>query len=173
MKIKKFLGFIALVVLVALPIKANAAGYGIDWGSECVTDSSNSDYCTVTIKGSITDGGSISAPLSATMSLQGLSYVSAEGSSNWSVTVSDNQIIMTPSAPETNGTFTIGTIRFQKISEPCKATFTCEGETKTVTPPVKNPKTGNALPYAVIGAGIVIAGVVYYVTRKNTKLYKI
>ena len=25
----------------------------------------------------------------------------------------------------------------------------------------------------VIGAGIVIAGAVYYVTRKNTKLYKI
>ena len=74
---------------------------------------------------------------------------------------------------ETNGSFTIGTIRFQKISEPCKAVFTCNEETKTVTPPVKNPKTGNALPYAVIGAGIVIAGAVYYVTRKNTKLYKI
>lgn len=173
MKIKKFLGFIALAALIVLPIKANAAGYSIDWGKECVTDASNSDYCTITITGNITDGGSISTPLSATMTLQGLNYISSEGTSNWNVSVSDNQIIMTPSAPETNGTFTIGTIRFQKISEPCKATFTCNEETKTVTPPVKNPGTGKALPYAVIGAGIVIAGVVYYVTRKNTKLYKI
>ena len=173
MKIKKFLGFMALAVLVILPIKANAASYGIGWSDTCKEDPNDSNYCTVTITGTISDGGSISTALAATMTLQGLEYDSAQGSGNWLVTVSGTEITMTPSSPETNSQFTVGTIRFKKISTPCKAEFVCEGKKTTVTPPVTNPKTGNALPYAVIGAGIVIAGAVYYVTRKNTKLYKI
>lgn len=173
MKIKKFLGFIVLVALIALPVKANAESYGISWGSKCETDPTDSDYCTITVTGTISDGGSISTALDATMSLQGLEYISAQGNGNWLISVNGTQVTLAPSAPETAANFTIGTMRFKKISDPCKATFVCKGKTVTVTPPVSNPKTGNALPYAVIGAGIVIAGAVYYITRKNTKLYKI
>ena len=175
MKIKKFLGFMALAVLVILPIKANAASYGIGWSNSCTPDPNDKDYCTVTITGTISDGGSISTALAATMTLQNMEYISAEGSGNWLVTVSGAEITMTPSSPEANSQFTIGTLRFKKINsaEKCKVEITCEGKKTTVTPPVTNPKTGNALPYAVIGAGIVIAGAVYYVTRKNTKLCKI
>ncbi len=38
---------------------------------------------------------------------------------------------------------------------------------------VTNPKTGNFLPYVVVGAGIIIAISVFAITRKNNRLYKI
>jgi hypothetical protein len=38
---------------------------------------------------------------------------------------------------------------------------------------VSNPQTGNFLPYVVIGAGIALAAIVFTVSRKNNKLYKI
>lgn len=174
MKIKKFLGFIALAALIVLPIKANAAtGVIFNDNKACTPDPNDSDYCTVTITGFNDQGSTVSTPFTSTMTLQGVEYVSSEGSNNWSITVTGNQVVMTPSAPETSESFNIGVLRFKVISTPCSLTFECNDKTTTITPPVKNPKTGNALPYAVIGAGIVIAGAVYYVTRKNTKLYKI
>lgn len=38
---------------------------------------------------------------------------------------------------------------------------------------INNPKTGNFMPYIVLGAGIMLAVVVFTVSRKNNKLYKI
>ncbi len=38
---------------------------------------------------------------------------------------------------------------------------------------VKNPQTGNFVPYVVIIAGIALAVGVFTISRKNTKLYKI
>lgn len=38
---------------------------------------------------------------------------------------------------------------------------------------VTNPKTGNFLPYTIVGAGIVLIISVFAITRKNNKMYKI
>ncbi len=38
---------------------------------------------------------------------------------------------------------------------------------------VTNPKTGSFLPYIALGTGLVLAGVVFAISRKNNKLYKI
>ncbi len=38
---------------------------------------------------------------------------------------------------------------------------------------VSNPQTGNFLPYVVIASGIALAAIVFTVSRKNNKLYKI
>lgn len=38
---------------------------------------------------------------------------------------------------------------------------------------VKNPQTGNFVPYIVITAGIILAFTVFTITRKNNTLYKI
>lgn len=39
--------------------------------------------------------------------------------------------------------------------------------------PTENPKTGNFLPYAVVIIGIALAGGVYSVTRKKSKIYNV
>jgi hypothetical protein len=38
---------------------------------------------------------------------------------------------------------------------------------------VSNPQTGNFLPYVVIATGIALAAIVFTVSRKNNKLYRI
>ena len=175
MKIKKILGFIALAVLVILPIKASAASYGISW-TESEVDSEG--YFTVTVKGTQSGGGQLSN-FSADMTMQNVEYVegSITGNGTWTGQVTGSTVVFTSSSPVTDSEFVVGTLKFKKSDtaiENCNVTFVCNGTTKTVTPETpENPKTGNALPYAVIGAGIAIAGTVYYVTRKNTKLYKI
>lgn len=52
-------------------------------------------------------------------------------------------------------------------------TTTCDATTynSTCTTP-ENPKTGSVLPYAVIGIGVVIAGVLFIISKKN-KMYQI
>lgn len=45
--------------------------------------------------------------------------------------------------------------------------------TTTTTTTVSNPSTGVSLPLAILAGGLVIAGVVYYVSKRNTKMYKI
>lgn len=171
MKIKKFLGFIALAALVILPIKANAASWGLTYPS--VND--NEGYTTVTVKGTQTDH--TSSAFNVTMELTNMELISYEGVGTWTVTASGTTLSFVSSTPVTDSEFTIATLKFKKIdtAAECKVVFRCEDQVKTVAPNVtpSNPKTGNALPYAVIGTGIVIAGVVYFVTRKNTKLYKI
>ena len=175
MKMKKLLGFIALAVLVILPIKASAATYGIAFEKTEETD----DYFVVTIKAKQDTANTFTAgSYSATMTIkEGAQYVegSATGNGNWAITVSGNQIIMTLGTGQTELEAIVGTLKFNKIaSTNCDVLFECNGKTTTVTPSTpNNPKTGNALPYAVIAVGMGIAGAVYYVTRKNTKLYKI
>jgi hypothetical protein len=171
MKIRKFLGFIALAVLVVLPIKANAETWGLSYPYE--TDSEG--YTVVTVKGTQTDHTSTS--YSVSMTLTNMELVSAEGVGTWIVNQSGTELTFTSTTPVTDSEFTIATLKFKKIdsSQECNVVFKCDTQTKTVTPSktTTNPTTGNILPYAVIMAGIVIAGTVYYVTRKNTKLYKI
>ena len=175
---KKFLGFIALAVLVLLPIRAYAETYGISYTSNGEPDAEG--YFTITVKGTQSGGGSLKE-FDTTMTLTNVEYVpdSFVGSGDWiGVSQEGMKLTFTASVPVQDSSFTIGTLKFKKVNtaEECKVVFTCNGTTKTVTPDkktVKNPKTGSALPYAVIGVGIVMAIGVYYVTRRNVKLYKI
>ena len=173
---KKFLGFIALVVLVVLPLKVNAESYGINWEG---TKPDDDGYFTVTVKGTQTGGGTIDNFV-ATMTLNNVEYVDGAEVTNgqWSVIRESTKLTFTSGVAVSDANFTVATLKFKKIdtAAECSVVFECLGTTKTVTPnpkTTKNPKTGSALPYAVIAVGAMMAVAVYYVTRKNTKLYRI
>ena len=173
MKVKKILGFIAIAVAVLLPMSAKAATWGLTYDSK--TDAEG--YTIVTVKG-IQEGTTtaFSQAFTADMELKNMELVSYEGAGVWEVTVSGNTLTFIPSTPVTDAQTTLATLKFKKVdtAAECSVIFTCNEQTKTVTPSTpENPKTGSALPYAVIVAGIAIAGAVYYVTRKNNKLYNI
>ena len=172
MKVKKILGFIALAVAVLLPMSAKAATWGLTYDS--TTDSEG--YTIVTVKG-IQDGTTtaFSQAFTAEMTLENMELISYEGTGVWQMTVSGNTVTFVPSTPVTDSETVIGTMKFKKIdtAQNCRVIFNCNDQEKTVTPTPENPKTGNVLPYAVIVAGIGLAGAVYYVTRKNNKLYNI
>ena len=173
MRIKKFLGFIVLAVTVLLPMSAKAATWGMN---NNFTQTENADgTVTVELEFFQSEGNSLTN-LSTTMILTNVEVVNVEGVSPWNVTQSGNELTLIASTPETRTSFTAAKVTYKKIdtAKECKIEFVCNGETKTKTPSTpENPKTGNVLPYAVIVAGIAIAGAVYYVTRKNNKLYNI
>lgn len=174
MKIKKFLGFIALAVAVLLPMSAKAA----TWGMAFEKTEETADSFTVTIKAKQDQAGAFTAGVyTATMSMEeGAQFdtYTSDSSGKWTVTVSGNTITMVLSENMTETEGVVGTLTFKKVgTENCRVEFICEGKTTTVDPTPENPKTGNVLPYAVIGVGMALAGVVYYVTRKNNKLYNI
>ena len=172
---KKILGFIALVVLVVLPLKANAATWGLTFDG---TEADEQGYFTVTVKGIQSDNPSGMQEINTTMTMTNVEYVSDTGSGKWTVSRNGNALTFINEAPVYDAEFTVATLTFKKVdlAAECDVVFNCNNENKKVTPKtktVKNPKTGSALPYAVIATGIVLATGVYYVTRRNTKLYKI
>ena len=173
---KKLLGFIALVVLVALPLKVNAASFGISWDGDGKAD--DEGYFTVTVKATQQGGGTIDN-FSATMTLQNVEYVDGAEvtSGQWSVVRDGTKLTFTSGVAVSDASFQVATLKFKKIdtAQDCSVLFECNGTKKTVTPgkTPTNPKTGSALPYAVIAVGGMLAVAVYYVTRKNTKLYRI
>ena len=172
MKVKKFLGFIALAVAVLLPMSAKAATWGMSFDKTEETD----EYFVVTITAKQDQVGAFTAnAYQATMTMEeGAQFDSYTSNGNWTVTVSGNTVTMVLSENMTALETVVGTLKFKKIgTENCDVLFECNGKTSTVTPKPENPKTGNVLPYAVIVAGIGLAGAVYYVTRKNNKLYNI
>ena len=173
---KKILGFIALAVLLVLPIKAHAASYGISWTG---TKADAEGYFTVTVKASQTGNNSMES-FSSTMTLTNVEFIDegSEGIGTWRVTRDGLNLQFISTVPVSDASFEVATLKFKKVNtaEECSVLFTCDnGTSKTVTPSetVNNPKTGNALPYAVIAVGAMMAVGVYYVTRRNAKLYKI
>ena len=176
---KKIFGLILLIVLVViLPSRINAATWGLTFQQ---SDTDEQGYFTVTVKGIQSDNpsGMGAEPIQTTMTLTNVEVVGEpEGNGVWTPQREGNVITFTASSIVTDPEFTVATITFKKIdtAAECKVVFECNGEVKTITPPtktVKNPKTGNVLPYAVIVVGIVMAVGVYCVTRSNTKLYRI
>ena len=175
---KKIMGLIFLIALVViLPAKVNAASWGMTYDS---TDQDTDGYFTVTLKGFQSDNPNGIESMSTTMTLTNVELVGEPVSSGtWTVVREGNTLNFVTSVAVTDPEFTLATLTFKKTGaadDKCSITFKCNEVEKTVAPKtktVKNPKTGNVLPYAVIMVGIVMAVGVYYITRSNTKLYKI
>ena len=177
---KKLLGFIALVALLIIPFKVSAASYGVSFTNN--GDLDNEGNFTITVK--VTQSGNSSlTDFSAIMTLTNVTYVPEGNVTNrgWTVTTdpaNPNKLNFSSGVAVTDSNFTVATLKFKKIdtAAECNVVFEVDGSSKTVTPdktPTENPTTGTVLPYAVIAVGIVMAGAVYYVTRRNTKLYRI
>ena len=82
----------------------------------------------------------------------------------------------------TSSTTTFGTFVFKYPSTltelDCSATINgvtikTTTETTTETKETTNPSTGASLPVVILASGAAVAGVVYYVSKRNTKMYKI
>lgn len=185
MCVKRFLGIMTMViagVLFLAPTKADAARITLDCqGSEQLQE--NQTYlktCTIGLTGNTgaVDGFTGTITLSEGLTL-GANVNASEG---WIGQITGNTITFTPTTLGSSvstetivfGTFTVNVPADAKncnirvtptnISAP-EVTVEIEVEQQT--------QTGVALPMVVIGCGVVVAGVVYYLSKKNTKLYKI
>ncbi len=182
---KKFFCFIALVMAVGmLPLGVDAATLQTKCDKSCPNESGK---CTSTCK--ITAEGNNTTLSSFTAELQILN----DGVTVKDFNVGDGWEIMTPTDTDlasknipislvsttgvSSSNFTVATFTLEieqdancslKLSNPSIGNeVTIEIETTTET------KTGAALPIAIIAVGALGAVVIYNVTKKNKKMYKI
>lgn len=183
---KKIFGFIALVMAVSLlPMGAEAASIVPKCDKSCPTkDGKCTSTCTISVQGNT----------STLTTFESTLVISGDGVTVKSFTAGDGWTKVSPTDSDLSGTsipvnliatngitaanFTLATFTLElessatdcslKISNPTigsEVTY----EVKTVT----ETKTGAALPIAIIAFGLVGSGVIYSVTKKNKKMYKI
>ncbi len=183
---KKIISFIALVMaMVIIPISVDAASIVPKCEKSCPTEGGKcTSTCKITIEGNTAEINQFSATLEIVG--KGVTVKSLKAGDGWTkVSPSDTELsgttiplsfIATNNITASN--FTLATVSLEiesseadcslKLSNPSVGSeVTIEIETTTET------KTGAALPIAIIGCGVIGAGLIYSVTKKNKKIYKI
>lgn len=184
--VKKFIGFIALVMaIVIMPMGVDAAGLNTKCEKSCPTEGGKcTSTCKITVEGNTTSMTSFTADLQVVGN--GVTVTSLTPGDGWQkVAPTDTElkgsnipINFVSATGVTTADFTLATITLEiessaadcslKLANPSVGSeVTIEIETTTET------KTGAALPIAIIGCGIIGAGLIYSVTKKNKKMYKI
>lgn len=184
---KKVLGFIALALFVCLPLSVNAT---IDLGSKnmkCTDPEKNAEgkyYVTCTLSATTTANEPIST-ISIDLTFNEptnivLDEASVKGSGAFTTAVLGNTISFNASTPQTGETIELGSFTYyiNDIAKDCGFVYTptgadVDGPQKVTVTPVENPKTGSAVSYIAIGAGVLLVAGAFVVSRKNTKMYKI
>ena len=184
---KKIIGFIALVMaLVIAPIEAQADGNIVPkCEKSCPTEGGKcTQTCKINVEGNDTSLTTVTAQLN--ISGSGVTVKSFDAGDGWQV--------VSPTSTEMSGTsIPISLVSTTGISSAnfTLATFTLEVESSTTDCSLKisNPsigsevtvevetttetKTGATLPLAIVGCGLVGVVVIYSLTKKNKKMYKI
>jgi len=182
---KKVLGLLVLALFVFCPMVANAT-ISINDGMKC-TDVKKDDegkyYYTCKFSATTTANEEISS-ISVDITWEdetNTTLTSVKGSGAFEAAQLGNTISFNAATPQTGATIEFGelTIYVADLSKECGFTYTASGinvdkpTQEVVVKPIENPKTGSAVSYVAIGAGILLVAGAFIVSRKNTKMYKI
>lgn len=184
---KKFLGILALALFVCLPLSVSAK-INFANGMKCTEPEKNSegkDFVTCTFSAETTANETISS-ITIDLTFNEPSNIvldesSVKGSGAFTAAVLENTISFTANEPQSGETIEFGqfTYYINDIAKDCGFVYTPTGSNidapqQTVTvKPVENPKTGSAVSYIAVGAGILLVAGAFVLSRKNTKMYKI
>jgi LPXTG-motif cell wall-anchored protein len=181
---KKLFGFIATAMLLVLPIKANAeVTYGAKSGEPDANGIVTVDILATISAGSTYNGfdGTIKATNAFIESIGGSDeFIYNETSSSIEPDKTSAHLVTAPTGLSYTGTgaqVKVGEIKYRKdpnATEDCNITFTPRGATEVKVTPKKteNPKTGSALPYVGIIAGVALIAGAYIISKRSTKLYR-
>ena len=181
-KYLKVLSFIALALFVILPITAKATVKTNFSCSEHKKDDQGRTYETCTLSVTTTAGESISSyEGELTLTNVTLDESSLAGSGAFSAVALGNTVSFTASTPQTGSTIAIGSFNVivDDTKSECSVVITPtstdldKAPVKVDVTPVENPKTGSAVSYVAIGAGILLVAGAFVVSRRSTKMYKI
>lgn len=181
---KKFLSILLIGVALILPMGAKAVSGQVKWNCDDCVD--NGDTCQKTCTLGVKSDTSLSLSnftANISFSVKGvpsteLKVVNVAPADGWiNASTGTNLSFLAQSTPKTGTDIDIATITvsYPKDVTECEISLNSpEFGTSTVKPkPEKPVDTGAALPLAILACGAVAAGVVYVVSKKNTKLYKI
>lgn len=177
---KKFLGFIALALFVCLPLTANAA-ISVENGMSCTKpakDSEGRNFVTCTLTATTTENESLTSfafdlAFNEPSNIE-LDEASVKGSGAFEAVVAGNTISFNAATAQTGEKIELGkfTYYIKDLAKSCSFTFTPTGAEK-IDVEVENPKTGSAVSYVTIAAGVLLVAGAFVLSRKNTKMYKI
>lgn len=182
---KKVRYLLALIALVILPIKANAAAT-LEY---TVGEPDANGVYKVEIFEKITAGDTEYATFTYNLIAQHCLIQTVTGSGEWTVdssAIGTNVTAASFTTTNINGTYT-GTgekVKVAEITYVHDPSYTGEEAHKlTITPTggtaveitektTPNSKTGSFISYVGIGIGVLLIGAAYIVSRKSTKLYR-
>ena len=184
--VKKFIRFIALVMaIVIMPMGVNATSLDNKCSKSCPTSEGK---CTSTCTISVKDNNATMTTFQANLVVVGegatiTSFTPGDGWTKVSPTDSDLanstipiNFVSTDGVTESNFTLATITLELESSAADCSLRLTNPSVGNEVTVTIETTtetKTGAALPIAIIGCGVIGAGVIYSVTKKNKKIYKI
>lgn len=173
---KKYLSILVLGIALLLPLSASAATNKVEFTcGDCVD---NGDVCQKTCKVAITGDSITLNSFTANLTLsEGLTLDKVTPADGWLdlSTGSSLNFTATTSVTGTNINLATVVVNVPKDAENCTIQLQPTGfENVTVDVTVDQiVSTGATLPIAIIACGMVAAFVVYAVSKKNTKMYKI
>ena len=172
------LGLIALVLVLPMTAKADVSE-GLSCGEESTkrSDGSYSYPCELIVEGNTETMTQFEA--SFTMP-EGVEILEINGKDSWTGRLDGNKIVLVNPVGTTEQNFTMATVTIKTAeslkSGECKISMNIEGMEQTVIEIITikdNPNTGASLPVVVLCAGAGVAGIAYYMSKKNKKMYKI
>jgi len=166
----------ALAIALVLPLSVNAK---INLGSEnmkCTEPEKNSEgkyYVTCTLSATTTENESISS-VSIDLTFNdpsniALDEASVKGSGDFTAAVLGNTISFNANTPQTGETIELGSFTYyiNDLAKDCSFVYVPTGadinepEQTVKVEPVENPKTGSAVSYIAIGAGVLLVAGAY------------
>ena len=172
------LGLIALVLVLPMGAKADTS-IGLSCGEESTkrSDGTYSKKCTLDVEGNT----ETMTQFEATLNLpEGIELLEINGADGWTGKINNgNKIILVSTDGVTEKDFTMATVTLKlanTVTEDCTVSMVIEGMEQIVTEKItieQSPNTGASLPLIVLCAGAGVAGVAYYMSKKNKKMYKI
>ncbi len=181
---KKYLSILVLGIALFLPLSASAVTKKVEWHCDnktCVDTSADTCQRTCTL-GLSADASLNEFAFNSTLKLsEGAKVVSVTPANSWKVSDEwkngTNSVALNfTSTPASTGTkIDIATVVVEiNKNATCSLTLEANGDNKTVTIEKEDTvNTGATLPMIVIACGALVAGAVYIISKKNTKMYKI
>ncbi len=181
---KKILSFLVVGVLGLLLYMPSVMAEQVKFNCEKDCKLTSDDTCITTCTFGITGNTATLTKWKATVSLSPADKVTmgeVKLNEGWSLIPNDDKTVIELLSSDPTGVstpeiaFGSFTVTMPRDTVDCKITLKPEGlevVEQNVTPE-KQPSTGVTLPLIVLGCGLAVAIGAYYVTKKNTKMYKI
>lgn len=171
---KKLLGILVLCAMFVLPMRAYAFDMPVDCEETCKNDN---DQCIKTCKLKITGNTTTLTKLDVKITVtEGINILEVNPATGWI----NNGLISPISFENIDGTnassFDLATIVFDvtNAGEDCLIEFQLNDVTKKIRKQkTETVNTGVSLPLVILLGGVALAGTVYVISRKSTKMYKI
>lgn len=184
---KKIIGMLAIALFVALPLSVSASISFKD-GMKCTDPEQSSEgkyFVTCTLSATTTNNEPLTS-VSIDLTFNEPSNIvldesTVKGSGAFTAAVLGTTMSFNASTPQTGSKIELGSFTYyiNDIAKDCGFVYVPTGadieepkQTVTVTP-VENPKTGSAVSYVAIGAGILLVAGAIVLSRKNTKMYNV